>query len=75
MDTVLVAWATAVGGEHELVDALGLALSPPRVQVIDQVEAQIDFADTGRRLGLLDDQPLMGRVDGAPSQRADLPHP
>jgi hypothetical protein len=35
---------------NELVDAARLALSAPAVELLDWVEAQIDYADTGRRL-------------------------
>ena len=48
---------------------------PPDVQLIDQVEAQIDFADTGCRLALLDHEALVGCVDGPPPERADLTQP
>ena len=35
----------AVGDEHERVHALRLALGAPGVQLLDQVEAEVDFAD------------------------------
>src|SRR5690242_17470095 len=42
---VLVAGAAARWGEHELIDAGGLSPSPPRIQLLEQVEAQVDLAD------------------------------
>jgi hypothetical protein len=72
---VLVARTTAVRREHELVDAGRLALGARRVQLLDEIEAEVDLSQTGRRLGFLDDEPLMRRVDGAPPECAHLPHP
>ncbi len=74
-DAVLIARATGDGGENELIDAGRLALRAPDVQLLDQVKADVDRAYPGGRLGLLDHEPLMGCIDGAPPERAHLRHP
>ena len=50
-------------------------LCSPRVQLFDQIEAQIDFADTRGRLGLLDHEALARGIDGPPPERARLADP
>jgi len=51
---VLVPRSAARGSEHELVGACGFALGAPRVHLLNDVEAQVDLADAGGRLGPLD---------------------
>lgn len=45
-DAVLIAWSAARRSEHELVSAGGPPISAPRVQLFEQVQTQVDLADT-----------------------------
>jgi hypothetical protein len=50
-------------------------LGPPGQEFVKEVEAEVNFADTGVGLRLLDHEPLVVQVDRPPAQLAGLAHP